>query len=325
MYKLAALALFAAALTSSYQSRLESLQAEARAQQKKLGFAANDMREKLYAQYPTPEVTFEGDPQRVSCGDTASLKLTGKWPKGTTFLFNDDDVQILEEKSGAGTYQAKFRVGQNAAPTAVAVHAIAPVSGAQLSTNALAVRARYDLDLKFDDGWTAHFTTEQASADSGQLNGTASWQKGGEKRQLRAVVEPQDNSRLLFRTALTEEEEKLSEEETEAVRAAASELDMGKMTGRVETCMKKPDPVRSACIEEAEKKSSAEAEAVKKKIDAQKAKFDARAPKAAWTCHNMELRAAAGALSGKATCGRFSDRELKVTGTLRCTGAIKEE
>jgi hypothetical protein len=318
---IAALLLFiaaaAGAVNSTYETRRKQLADEAEAQQKKLGLD----RPKAYAQYPTPEVSFEGEPARVSCGGTASVSLTGKFAKGTAFLVSDDDVQIVEQKPTATGWQANLKVASAATPRNVQVHAIVPVSGAESAAQVLRIRARYDLDLKFEDGWTAHFATAQAD-ESGQLGGDLVWKKGAETRTTPAQIDFSDTK---LRVAWQR-----SQEEMDAQQAAADKMQslgggdvMQKVMARIEECMKKGEAERNACLEKAGKQNDADMAALKQKADAIAAEGEAKKPAAAWGCSDANLEASNGALSGTASCTR--ERKQKVSGTLKCVGPVSGE
>jgi hypothetical protein len=315
-----ALLLFAAAaakaVSSTYESRRAQLAAEADAQQKKLGID----RARAYEQYPTPEVSFEGDPKRVACGDLASVSLGGKFAKGTSFLVNDDEVQIVDQKPGATGWTAKLKVLPTAAPRNVTVAAILPVSGAESDVQVLRIRGRYDLDLKFEDGWTAHFTTAQA--DETQLGGELAWVKGGEKRTTPAQVEFND-SKVRIAWQRSQEEMDAQVAATEKLQSLGGEEVMKKVMARVEECLKKAEPARSACVQQVQKQNDADMKALKDKADAVAAEGEAKKPTAAWGCAEVKLTASNGALTGTATCAR--ERTQKVTGTLKCVGPISGE
>lgn len=317
----AALLLFAAAaaraLTSGYEARREQLAADAEAQRKKLNLPPA----KLYAQYPTPEVSLQGEAPQVACGGTATVKLTGKAPKGTTFLFSDDDVQVVEQKTLASGWQASVKIAASATPRDVNVHAIAPVTGAEASQRALLIRGRYQLELKFEDGWTARFAT--TSVEDNDLGGDLSWKKGEAARATPARISWSDGK---LRLQWERSQEEIDGRSTAAgqLQSLGGEAAVQKAMARVEACMKKADPARGTCMEAAEKQNDAEMEVLKKKMDAAVDAAEAKLPRDAWGCSEAQLESAAGALSGTATCPP-KERKVKVTGTLKCLGAASGE
>lgn len=317
----AALLLFAAAaaraVSSGYEARREQLSRDAEAQRKKLNLPPA----KLYAQYPTPEVSLQGEVPQVACGGAATVRLTGKAPRGTAFLLSDDEVQIVEQKVLPDGWQASVKVAANASPRDVNVHAIAPVTLAEGSQRVLRISGRYALDFKFDDGWTAHFAT--TAADGTQLTGDLAWKKGGEARTTQAQVDWSDGSlRLRWQR---------SQEEIDAQNAAAEKLQglggadaIEKAMGRAQECLKKAEPARTSCLAAAEKQNDVELQALRKKMDALAAEGEAKLPRAAWGCTEAQLASAGGVLSGTATCPP-QERKVKVTGALKCLGPASGE
>ena len=293
---IAGLSLFAVATT--YRDKLKALQTDAAAQRQKLGLESD--REKLYAQYPTPEITFDGDVATVPCGGSANIAVSGKFPKGTAFLVNDDDVEIADARADAAGWRARLTAAPNAAPAVVNLHAIAPVSGAERSMRIAQITGTYQLDLRFEDGWTAHFAGDQLA-----------WKKGGESRTTRAEF-----------TDMTLRWER-SQEETDAQNAAMQKMTAASQENqspiaaameRMKACMAKADPERQACMNAI----NADMEEIGKKMQAMQEDAESARPTAAWGCAEAHLQSHAGALTGTATCAPH-DRKMKMTGSLRCS------
>ncbi|HUJ29348.1 MAG TPA: hypothetical protein VLW85_25185 [Myxococcales bacterium] len=295
---IAALALFAAATATSYRDRRKALDDEAAAQRAKLGLD-ND-REKLYAQYPTPEITFDGNVATLGCGGSAKVSVGGTFPGGTLFLVSDDDVQIADAKPGAGGWQATLKASPTAAPMDVNLHAITPVSGAERAIRIAQVTGRYALDLRFDDGWTARFA-----------DGSITWKNGALTRTTRAELRPGHTMRLDWER---------SPEEMQAAQAAVSQMtspeaqaQMQSMVARMQECFKKPQSEQQACMQSV----NADLQKVQQKQKAAQEQAEQARPTAAWACSDARFESSGGAISGTATCAPH-DRKLKFTGTLRC-------
>ncbi|MGZ6141900.1 MAG: hypothetical protein ACXWLM_01120, partial [Myxococcales bacterium] len=274
---IAALAIFA---TATWKERRKELQAEAESQRKKLGLDDK----KLYAQYPTPELTFDGEPVKLACGGTGTLHITARVPKGTAFLLNDDDVQIVDQKATADGWQAKVKVSPTAAPRDVSVHAIAPVSGAERDLRVATVGGKYALDLRFEDGWTAHFA-----------DGSLSWKKGSEARTTQAELDPQ-GGRIEVRWQRSQEELDAQQKMVEKLQGAGGQEEMQRAMKRVQDCMARPEPERVPCIQSVQKQNDADIAAMNKKVQQAQDEAEALRPTAAWACSDLRLEAAAGAL-----------------------------
>jgi hypothetical protein len=294
---IAGLSLFAVATT--YRDRLKTLQTDAAAQRQKLGLD-ND-REKLYAKYPTPEFDFDGDPIPLTCGGSSPINVSGKFPAGTAFLVNDDDVEIIGAKTDSDGWHAKLKAAPNAAPSTVNLHAVAPVSGAERSMRIAQVSGKYEMDLKFDDGWTAHFAGDALA-----------WKKGGETRSTRAEMDA-DSGHIRLRWEQSPEAAAAQEKQVEAMKSAYSGNEMQEAMKKMQGCMQKADPGRQTCMEAV----NADMEKLNKKVSAQQEAAENARPTAAWGCNDALLDAHAGALSGTATCAPH-DRKMKITGSLKC-------
>jgi hypothetical protein len=276
---------------------------------------------KLYAQYPTPEVSFEGEAPVAACGQTITLEVKTRAPKGTALLFASDDVAVLDEKTTGAGWKAKVKIQPAATPSLVTLHAIAPVSGAEQSISALKIRGRYTLELKFEDGWSARFETENADPGSGVLEGKLAFKKGGESRSLPARVDPGERG-LRVRWQRSDEEAAVESETAQKLQSLGGEDAMRRMVARIQECFQKPQPEQAPCMAAVSKQNDADAAELRKKKDAIEAETDARRPTAAWACGELALTADAGALSGSATCAP-KNRKLKASGTLTCS-ALRE-
>ena len=300
---IAGLSLFAVA-TTGYRDRLKALEADAAAQRQKLGLDNDAV--KLYAKYPTPEMSFEGDPVDLPCGGTAKVALPGKFVPGTAFVVSNDDVQIADARTDAAGWQAKLRAAPNAAPDDVHVHAITPVSGAERSMLIARLTGTVQLDLRFDDGWTAHFAGDSLT-----------WKKGAQTRTTRAEVRPGHPLRLDWER---------SPEEIAAGQAAMKQLTseemqapMQKAMERMQECLKKAQAEQQACMQSV----NADIEKFNEKVKAQQEQAEKARPSDAWACADARLDAQGGSVTGTATCPPH-ERKMKITGTLRCAAKSGE-
>ena len=312
----ALLATAAFALTGSYNEKREQLRLQAEAAAKKLGL---EDRAKLFDQYPTPEVSLGGtatEPQRVSCGQTFTADLQGKFAKGTAFLISDDDVRVLDEKRTAGGWHAKLQVGKGAFPADVTVTAFAPVSNAQQSTRVAVVRGRYELDLDFEDGWKAQLRPAADADDSGDnFFSTATFTKGPETRSLRADVRPGGEG-VRVDLEMSAEEQALSKQTMTGLQANFDNSGFKAMQEKIGACTKLPQDSQLGCIQAMQPEMEKMAAESKARSDALEAEVKSKRVKASWNCQRLQLTARAGALTGTAECQ--DEVRFKVTGTVRC-------
>ena len=266
-------------------------------------------------------MSFEGEVPTLACGQSATIKLSGKAPKATAFVVTSDDVQVSDEKASGTSWEAKVKVASTAAPGRVRVEAHAPVSDANTSQPALEIRGRYELDLKYEDGFSAHFTPETIDADTNRMQGTLAFTRGKEKKSLRAEVEPQDG-RLRVALEVAEEEQKARDDEGAALQKLNAEGMMQGNAAAIQKCFELKDPARMPCVQKVQEKAQKDADAFKAKMDAVQASFAKQHPQEAWACQELELTASKGALTGTAHCS-MNTRELKISsGTLKCLGPL---
>jgi hypothetical protein len=93
------------------------------------------------AKYPAADL-FLGPEKVVSPGDVAVLALEGKAAKGSLFVFNCDDVQVVSVKHSAKAVTVKARVGAFALPRTCSLIVLTPVSVASLEIPSLESKLR---------------------------------------------------------------------------------------------------------------------------------------------------------------------------------------
>jgi hypothetical protein len=286
--------LFAAAASSSWRDRIKSIQADNQAQQAKLGLT----REKLYAQYPTPEVHFDGEVQTLACGQTSPLQLKGNYPKGTQFVLHSDDVRIEGNN---------IKVSKDALPGPIELEAISPVSGASLFTQVAKIDSKLKLTLQYEDGWSAKIEP----TDGGYL---ANFSKGTATRSLRCDLTPQSNG-VRVDVQPSEEQQKLVNEQVSGITTMLQDPDYQRAQKQLGECGKLDKDAQMPCFQNAMKDLSAVSERMKKAQDEQTANINARKPRDAWACNQVNFSGGNGHLTGTADC---DDRHMKVTATYTC-------
>ena len=309
------------AVSSGYEDRLRAAQSEATAQRKKLGLDDRAQRPALYAKYPTPEVTFEGEAPKLGCGASAPVQLKGSWPKGTLFVVDNDGAALSEIKDDGHTFRALLKTAAVAIGS-VQLTAISPVSGADRSTRAADIRARYELELKFEDGWTAHFTPSEADPSSGQLQGQLQWKKGDKTRESAAQADP-DTNQLKLKIAPGPETQAVMADFSAKVDEDPGDNGTAAAQAAYGQCMKKPSATQVACVEKSSEPMAKFAEKTRKRMEKLHSDYEKSLPKDAWGCDTVELTVKGSSISGLANCA--AETKQKVTGTIACTGPIAAE
>ncbi|MBS2022470.1 MAG: hypothetical protein JST92_08675 [Deltaproteobacteria bacterium] len=304
------------ALAQTYQQRREAAYAEATAERHKLNLDSDVV--KLYATYPTPELQFAGETSRVQLhpGESAQVKLTGKFAAGTKFLLTNDALVLSEEKIGKGEYSAKITAPANALPGNAVIEAMSPVSAASMGLEVVQVIGSYALSLKFADGWAVDLKPVQA--DDSQIIFDATWTKPGQPtRHAKAAAEQRPDRRLS--SLPTDDESKVQQEnmqkQVSMLGSPETQAAMKDFTTAMEKCQKGPQAELSACMQKAGEKMKKAQEALEQKRKALVAEGDKKLPQGAPRCNQLSLKAEGNKVSGEAECA--DDQRLAVTGTYK--------
>jgi FKBP-type peptidyl-prolyl cis-trans isomerase len=139
------------AFLSKYQQKRQEIMAACKAARDKL---SPEELKALAAKCPTPEIALVS-PAVVKPGDTVEVTVTGKFPAGTTFLFESDAVEIVKESAAANSYRATIKIASGGGPERLSVRAFVPVCCKSNSRgNAITVGGNFEWELKGANGWT---------------------------------------------------------------------------------------------------------------------------------------------------------------------------
>jgi hypothetical protein len=305
MYKILVAVLVAAAAATSFRDRLKTIRDDAATQRDKLKLS----RDQLYAQYPTPEMTFQGDAPKLACGQTSQVVLTGHFPKGTQLILHSDDAQLSDVKVTEASAKGTLRVGKNALPGRLEVEAVTPVSGASIFQRVAEIDEKLNISLVFEDGWTAKLTQVQDQIY------TATWSKSGQTRTSTAGVHSQEGGGLHIELEGSPEQQAIANEQVKQAQAQMADPDMTALQKLFSDCEKQPKDAQMACMTKASAEAQVIGNRIKKKQEDQAAAAKDKQPKEAWACNKIDLRGAAGKLSGDAECAVAGQ---KVTATVAC-------
>jgi hypothetical protein len=155
------------ASSTKFWEKRRALNAELKADQERLGLSGRDKQKALYEQFPTPEIKL-CKPVVLTPGASASVSLNGKFTEKTTFLSQNDQVDLAPGTLAAGRYTAKVTVAPDAPAGFAMIHAIAPVSGANNACPAVFVGKASSYELKGDNGWTLKMTPSSKTFEVSQ-------------------------------------------------------------------------------------------------------------------------------------------------------------
>lgn len=108
----------ARAANSHYMEKRSAFYESLDGERKRLGLTD---RVRLKAQYPTPEISL-CHAAHVAPGGTANVLVKGKFSLGSKFLFENDNVEVVNEHATATEYSATVKVPATAGPEYSPLH-----------------------------------------------------------------------------------------------------------------------------------------------------------------------------------------------------------
>lgn len=310
------LSLSAAAADSTWSQRLAAARQQALQARTKLGLEKNEA--KLYGAYPTPEITFDSNPETrlgLCPGKTAVVQLPGKFAAGSQVFVHSDDIKVLKEKLTPSGWEATVQAAANAPPQRVLVSVAAPVSFAQRTDHLFDVACGYHWKVSLSDGTTLAFATDLKPASPRQVV-TVEWARAGKKAAVPMDVDALEDHGVELRRQVSEDEQTATTDalqkvlDSDAMKALNARSE--KTGAAMEACGKKPIEQLGKCLEAPQKELMAIGEEQGKLLaDARKALV----PKAG--CDEVVLVPAAGTLTGDAThcVDHPEDERLQLKGT----------
>lgn len=297
-----------------YEARLASLRAQAAGERKKLGLEKD--RVKLFAQYPTPEVSFaSGGDLPFGCpGDKIEVKLPGKFAKGTAFVVRSDEVTVVSEKITPTAWQAVLQPRTDIFPGEVQIDVITPVSSASRSAPILRVGCKHVWTMNVATGETLTAITNQPRDGEATVEGK--WSRGGKALGSVNLAFNASGASFTFERTPTPEEAAAATEAGQAVmespRMKAIQARALAAQAKIAACAQGAPDKMAQCM----KGPSEEME----KIGKEQAELFTAAQAAgipALGCGLVRVTATGGVLKGEAErCGKREDRP-GVTGTVK--------
>jgi hypothetical protein len=163
------------------EQRTAFIQSQA-AERQRLGLTDS---KQISARYPSPEITL-CHPAHVVPGTTANLRVRGKFVPGSKFLFENDDVEVVQENATATEYQATLRVPATVGPGYSPLHVLAAVSGYEATCPAVYIGGKYEWDFDVENGWRIKLhpagDTFPAEGSAPEVKYTAEFYRGNESK-----------------------------------------------------------------------------------------------------------------------------------------------
>jgi hypothetical protein len=309
----------ARASTSRYVERRNAIFQSLATEQQRLGLTD---RVQLFAKYPSPEITL-CRAARVAPGATGEVAVSGKFIAGTKFLFENDDVDVVQEKPTASDYHATVRAPSGIGPSVAFLHAFTPVSGGEAKCTALYIGGRYEWEFTAQNGWRIQLHPKEAFHSEGGSSSPVSvyraeFYRGNESKPFEVR-----ELRLGLEGALYQNSYGGSLQETQETpgNQGSSQADLQKMAQRLS------DPSLSAQeraqlmqrLSEASQQMMQQQQGAIQKMSDPNYLQEQQQKQAEFGCQNMNFNLKAGVAEGQIACGQKVGR-LPVKGTMRFVG-----
>lgn len=302
--------------TANYEQRIDAFRKEAAAQRKKLKLERDY--EKLITDYPTPEVGFAAgaEPVVICPGRTATVKLTGKFMKGTLFTVESDLVTVVKEQATPTSWEATLKVNGDAAPHDVMINVMSPVSEASRVTRVLDIGCDHTWTMDLETGQRLVVKTSWPKGPHGTLEVPGDWSQGAAKLGT-VKLNAHASGNYTFDRVVPQEEltaqmkgfsDMMKSPEWKALDARLTAAQK-----KIEPCQKVPPAQMSACM----KPATDEFNAVAKERDALTKKAKGSGPK--FGCDRVWVRPLPGGKlegEGEKCTGKDENARVKVTGTI---------
>jgi hypothetical protein len=289
------------AALSTYQQKEQAVRESCRAERAKL----TPQQQK---QLPciTPEISLVSR-ATVKPGETVDVVINGKFPAGTSFVFQSDNIEVLKESCLANSYRATVKATASGGPRTVSISAITPIccKGTYLS-HAITISANYVWDLQASNGWKVKAQPLPADSSRGrELLYALEFYRGSETAPFikrRATFYPAEGDSTGFSFSISGQDESSAN-----------------VQQQLETIMKQmqnpnlPDAERDKLTKKMEDLMTQMTKTMQdpgyaKKLQAQEQEFG---------CNGIHLNLQNGALSGNMNCSEKVGRSLTITGTMK--------
>jgi hypothetical protein len=140
------------AQTNRLNERLEAITRQCQADRQRLGLD----QQKAEAKYPAPKIT-SCSVLRLAPGSTGEVVVRGTFQAGTTFLFDNDKVEVVKETLTPGTpeseYRATVKVAQGVSPGSAQLELFQPITCQSAFCLAVSITGKYLYSFTGDNGW----------------------------------------------------------------------------------------------------------------------------------------------------------------------------
>ena len=287
-----------------FREKEQAVRREASEQLQKLGLTRGAAKVKYF----TPEISMVSA-ACLQAGGVGDVDIRGKFPPGTHFIFENDNIEVVKESLTPSGYHATLKAAPGIGPQSAGVQVIAPVTGLTAQhPRAAVVGGKFEFQLQAANGWkiVARTSGEQTCGDKNS---------DGNPYEV-----------LFYRNNEANPFEKRSAKlyyslwESTNYRFAISQEDASAEDGqrKAQDLMRKmqdpnlPPAARQALIQEMLKAQEGTLAKMKDPNYLQ----NIQAKQLGFGCERIELKVDAGAANGQMSCSEKVGRRIAVTGTM---------
>ena len=289
------------AALSKYQEKERSVRAACTAERAKL----TPLQQKQL-QCSTPEISLVSRAV-VKPGETVEVVLNGKFPAGTSFIFQSDSVEVLKESANANSYRATVKAASDGGPRAVSISAITPgcCKGAYLS-HALNITGNYLWDFQAANGWKVKAKPVPSDPARGrELLYSLEFFRGSEpapfaKRRATLYPAEADSTSLSFSISGEDESSMNAQQQMETITKQLQDPNLS--DAEREKAMNRMQEVMTQMTKNIQDPGYI------KKLQAQEQEFG---------CRGIHVNLQNGAITGNMNCSQKVGSSLAITGTMK--------
>jgi hypothetical protein len=299
------------AYLSKYQQKRQEILAACKSARDKL---SPEEQKALATKCPTPEITLVS-PSVVRPGETIDVTVTGKFPAGTSFLFESDSIEVVKEAVAPNSYRATIKVATGGGPETISVVALTPVCcKSAYKTNSMSITGNFEWELKGANGWTvkARPVPPPAGANRSQdLPYIVEFYRGAETAPFEkrgATLHPSQGDPPSYYFSISNQDESAANAQAEMEAIYKQIMNPNLSDAERDRLMKKVEDVTAKMQKDISKMTDA---AYIKQLQQKELDFG---------CTAINLKLQNGAATGNLLCSQKVGRDIKLTGTMKYLG-----
>jgi hypothetical protein len=292
------------AALSKYQQKQQTIREACKAARENLTPA-----QQKQLQCSTPEISLKSISAKP--GETVEVVISGKFPAGTNFVFESENLEILKESCNANLYRATIKVAPGAGPEQIPVQAYTPVCcKTAYHAQAMAINGNFQWDLKAANGWSikALSLAPAPGSSAGEMGYMLEFFRGTETTPFtkhRATLSPSHSDPPSYYFSISGQDEMQTSPQMELQTIMQKMANPNLSDAERDKLTKQIEQISTRMQAEVQKMTDPK---YLQKMQAQEQEFG---------CRNINLKVQNGAATGNITCSDKVGRNLSLTGTMK--------